>query len=97
MRPKTLAHDWCADASCETCSHRHKSESQPMRPKPAVGQVWRMEDGEEFWIFNELNGGFRYIGFRGGITYPLDARFVVSAFDTYVGQFAGFKVQEETT
>lgn len=54
-----------------------------MKPNPAVGQLWRMEDGEEFWIFDGLNGGFRYI-----------AKFVVSAFDTYVGQFAGFRVKE---
>ncbi|CAB4162628.1 hypothetical protein UFOVP785_73 [uncultured Caudovirales phage] len=100
MRPKTLAHDWCADASCETCSHRHKSESQPMRPKPAVGQVWRTADGvNEYAIVVGFNGFLqscvRVWDDNTCVAGFFLAEQIVADGDTYVGKFAGFKVQEE--
>lgn len=71
------------------------SDPVPSRPEPAVGQVWRSQIGQEFWIVEEHRGEFRFIDVRGEISSLITQRYVVDESDTYVGQFAGFKVQEE--
>lgn len=67
------------------------------RPEPAVGQVWRTVEGDLYVLFRDsLLRGFRRFYVHGFMTVQSEElNLLVSQSCVYVGQFAGFKVQEE--
>lgn len=69
------------------------------RPEPAVGQVWRTEDGREFIVTYHFPGrnivSVVWATVRALTNYHPEYRSFKDT-DTYVGQFDGFKVKGET-
>ena len=65
------------------------------RPEPAVGQVWRTTCGREYVVLGQPYA-FVCVNSNGHIDegFATPSQCVLPE-DTYVGQFAGFKVQEE--
>lgn len=73
-------------------------EVQQQRPTPAVEQVWRTIAGNEYAICKHYSKSGKFATvfsdgeYIGGWSCPGSA---VRHSDTYVGKFAGFKVEGE--
>lgn len=65
------------------------------RPEPAVGQVWRDEGGMMFVVANGRDGNKASVFYEDlGAVWDLPIHRAVEPSDVYIGQFAGFNVQE---
>jgi hypothetical protein len=65
------------------------------RPEPAVGQVWRDEDGQLFVVSNCRDDKTASVFYEDlWAVWDLPIHRAVEQSDTYVGQFDGFKVKE---
>ena len=73
-----------------------KPEDQPQRPAPAVGQVWQRRSGVSYAIIKAVRVGVCHKLYFDGDIYELDdPSDCVGEKDTYIGRFAGFKVEGE--
>ena len=70
---------------------------EPVRPTPAVGQVWR--DTKRFLICEDQGrpeSPFYMVYENGTVLRDFDSAWhCVSASDTYIGKFAGFRIGED--
>lgn len=80
----------CLDAAVEELSQKKH------RPAPEFGQVWKRRSGALYVLIEAARNGMCYRVYSdGGINERRSLRRSVGAMDTYVGQFAGFKVEGE--
>lgn len=69
---------------------------KPVRPTPAVGQVWRTLGGLEYVIQKGETSGYVCVHSNGDIDFGFTSLGAcVTGDDTYIGQFAGFKIEED--
>lgn len=67
--------------------------SEPVRPEPAVGQVWRDEDGRLYVLANGIDNLVSIWYEDLGAVFNIPKSVAVQETDTYIGQYDGFKVK----
>jgi len=66
------------------------------RPEPAVGQVWSRSSGVRYMILQQGASMYQKLYDDGDLYVDYQrVSHCVEPSDVYVGQFAGFKVQDE--
>jgi len=67
------------------------------RPVPAVGQVWRTMTGMEYMIgYAKIDRMYRRVFLDSAVIgVATHCPQTISHTDTFVGQFAGFKIEED--